>query len=86
LKVGAECGGANPGPVVYGLGNTQPTISDANVYLARLSFENFDNPVSIDKVEEALVEAIAKPFNVTAEEAAQGILDIANSNKLNALK
>ncbi len=37
-------------------------------------------------MEEALVEAIAKPFNVSAEEAAQGILDIANSNMLNALK
>jgi len=49
-------------------------------------FGNFDNPVSIDKVEEALIEAIAKPFHVSAEEAAQGILDIANSNMLNALK
>lgn len=37
-------------------------------------------------MEEALVEAIAKPFHVSAEEAAQGILDIANSNMLNALK
>ncbi|QGG51098.1 hydantoinase/oxoprolinase family protein [Lysinibacillus pakistanensis] len=86
LKVGPDSAGANPGPVAYGLGNTQPTITDANVYLGRLSLENFDNPVSIDKVEEALTEAIAKPFNVTAEEAAQGILDIANSNMLNALK
>ncbi len=86
LKVGPDSAGANPGPVAYGLGNTQPTITDANVYLGRLSLENFDNPVSIDKVEEALVEAIAKPFNVSAEEAAQGILDIANSNMLNALK
>lgn len=86
LKVGPDSAGANPGPVAYGLGNTQPTITDANVYLGRLSLENFDNPVSIDKVEEALVEAIAKPFHVSAEEAAQGILDIANSNMLNALK
>lgn len=86
LKVGPDSAGANPGPVAYGLGNTQPTITDANVYLGRLSLENFDNPLSIEKVEEALTEAIAKPFNVTAEEAAQGILDIANSNMLNALK
>lgn len=86
LKVGPDSAGANPGPVAYGLGNTQPTITDANVFLGRLSLENFDNPISIDKVEEALVEAIAKPFNVSAEEAAQGILDIANSNMLNALK
>ncbi len=86
LKVGPDSAGAKPGPVAYGLGNTQPTITDANVYLGRLSLANFDNPVSIDKVEEALVEAIAKPFNVSAEEAAQGILDIANSNMLNALK
>ncbi|MGF0469546.1 hydantoinase/oxoprolinase family protein [Lysinibacillus fusiformis] len=86
LKVGPDSAGANPGPVAYGLGNTQPTITDANVYLGRLSLANFDNPVSIDKVEEALIEAIAKPFHVSAEEAAQGILDIANSNMLNALK
>ncbi|MGE6863938.1 GntR family transcriptional regulator, partial [Bacillus cereus] len=60
----------------------EATETDANVYLGRLSLANFDNPVSIDKVEEALVEAIAKPFNVSAEEAAQGILDIANSNRV----
>ncbi|KOS63424.1 hydantoinase/oxoprolinase family protein [Lysinibacillus sp. FJAT-14222] len=86
LKVGPDSAGANPGPVAYGLGNTQPTITDANVYLGRLSLENFDNPVSINKIEEALIASIAKPFHVTAEEAAQGILDIANSNMLNALK
>ncbi|WP_285397243.1 hydantoinase/oxoprolinase family protein [Lysinibacillus sp. fls2-241-R2A-57] len=86
LKVGPDSAGANPGPVAYGLGNTQPTITDANVYLGRLSLENFDNPVPLTKIEEALITSIAKPFNVTAEEAAQGILDIANSNMLNALK
>ncbi|MGE7998875.1 hydantoinase/oxoprolinase family protein [Lysinibacillus sp. NPDC093190] len=86
LKVGPDSAGANPGPVAYDLGNTQPTITDANVYLGRLSLENFDNPASINKIEEALIASIAKPFHVTAEEAAQGILDIANSNMLNALK
>ncbi|MGE7915480.1 hydantoinase/oxoprolinase family protein [Lysinibacillus xylanilyticus] len=86
LKVGPDSAGANPGPVAYGLGNRQPTITDANVYLGRLSLENFDNPVPLTKIEEALITSIAKPFNVTAEEAAQGILDIANSNMLNALK
>ncbi|MFF2177624.1 hydantoinase/oxoprolinase family protein [Lysinibacillus sp. NPDC058147] len=86
LKVGPDSAGANPGPVAYDLGNTQPTITDANVYLGRLSLENFDHPASINKIEEALIASIAKPFHVTAEEAAQGILDIANSNMLNALK
>ncbi|EON72587.1 hydantoinase/oxoprolinase family protein [Lysinibacillus sphaericus] len=86
LKVGPDSAGANPGPVAYGLGNTQPTITDANVFLGKLSLANFDHPVAMNKIEEALMQSIARPFNVTAEEAAQGILDIANSNMLNALK
>src|SRR5699024_11634825 len=60
--------------------------SDANVLTGRLSGKNFDYDVDLKLVENKIKEKIAEPFNMTPEEAALGILRIANSNMLNALK
>lgn len=86
LKVGPQSAGASPGPVAYNKGGTEPTTTDANLYTGRLSPKNFDYSVDMDKVEAALHEKIAKPFHVSTEEAALGIIRIANSNMLTALK
>ncbi|WP_078593874.1 hydantoinase/oxoprolinase family protein [Evansella clarkii] len=86
LRVGPKSAGALPGPVAYGRGGEEPTTTDANLVVGRLSPANFDNDVDMEKVKQAITEKIAKPFSTTVEEAALGIIRIANSNMLNALK
>ncbi|WP_257349827.1 hydantoinase/oxoprolinase family protein [Pseudalkalibacillus decolorationis] len=86
LKVGPQSAGSTPGPVAYGKGGTEPTTTDANLVTGRLSKENFDYEVDLEKVKAAVDEKIAKPYDTTEEEAALGIIRIANSNMLNALK
>ncbi|MBO8137849.1 MAG: hydantoinase/oxoprolinase family protein [Desulfotomaculum sp.] len=86
LKVGPQSAGALPGPVAYGRGGTEPTTTDASLITGRLSAKNFDNEVNLDKVKEAINEKVAKHFNMSVDEAALGIIRIANSNMLNALK
>ncbi|MGY3717648.1 hydantoinase/oxoprolinase family protein [Sutcliffiella cohnii] len=86
LRVGPKSAGALPGPVAYGKGGQDPTTTDANLVVGRLSAKNFDNDVDMDKVRLSIKEKIAAPFNTSVEEAALGIIRIANSNMLNALK
>lgn len=86
LKVGPQSAGAMPGPVAYGLGGTEPTTTDANLLAGRLSPKNFDYDVDMDEVREAIQTKVGNQFGITAEEAALGIIRIANSNMLNALK
>ncbi|WP_174727031.1 hydantoinase/oxoprolinase family protein [Mesobacillus harenae] len=86
IRVGPHSAGAVPGPVAYGSGGTEPTITDANLVTGRLSPNNFEHPVDMVKVQDVIREKIAEPFGVTVEEAALGIIRVANSNMLNALK
>lgn len=86
LKVGPQSAGALPGPVAYGRGGTEPTTTDASLITGRLSAKNFDNEVDLVEVSRAIHEKVAKHFNLSVEEAALGIIRIANSNMLNALK
>ncbi|SIT72906.1 hydantoinase/oxoprolinase family protein [Edaphobacillus lindanitolerans] len=86
LKVGPQSAGAMPGPVAYGNGGVQPTTTDANLFVGRLSKKNFENPVDMDEVKRAIDRHVADPFRTSTEDGAMGIIDIANSNMLNALK
>lgn len=86
LKVGPQSAGARPGPVAYGQGGTEPTTTDANLLTGRLSPKNFDYEVKMENVKAAIEEKIGNHFGISAEEAALGIIRIANSNMLNALK
>ncbi len=86
LKVGPQSAGALPGPVAYGLGGTEPTTTDANLLTGRLSAKNFDYDVDMDRVRKAIKEKIADYYEISPEEAAMGMIRIANSNMLNALK
>src|SRR5699024_2101618 len=86
LKVGPESAGALPGPISYGQGGMEPTTTDANLLTGRLSAKNFDYDVDLNLVRDVMQEKIANHFEMTAEEAALGIIRIANSNMLNALK
>src|SRR5690606_30840822 len=78
IKVGPQSAGALPGPVAYGKGGTEPTTTDANLATGRLSPHNFDNEVDMDKVKHAIYEKIAEPFGLSTDDAALGIIRIAN--------
>ncbi|PGY10300.1 hydantoinase/oxoprolinase family protein [Bacillus sp. AFS031507] len=86
LRVGPQSAGALPGPIAYGKGGTEPTTTDANLVVGRLSPKNFDNAVDMESVRNAIQEKIANHFDTSVDEAALGIIRIANSNMLNALK
>lgn len=86
LKVGPESAGALPGPVAYGLGGTSPTTTDANLIVGRLSARNFGYNVDLERVKAAIKETVADHFELSVEEAALGMIRIADSNMLNALK
>ena len=86
LRVGPQSAGALPGPVAYQKGGTEPTTTDANLVVGRLSKKNFDVEVDMDKVRAAIKEKVGDPYGLGAEEAAMGIIRVANSNMLNALK
>jgi len=86
MKVGPQSAGAMPGPVAYGRGGVNPTTTDANLVTGRLSPKNFQNDVDMLAVRSAIQEKLSKHLDVSVEEASLGIIRIANSNMLNALK
>ncbi|PCJ47289.1 MAG: hydantoinase [Moraxellaceae bacterium] len=92
LQVGPESAGAFPGPACYG--NThhqtqlQATVTDANVVLGRLRPELFlggNMNLDVDAAHRALAP-LANALTLTVEEAAMGIIEIANEHMVNALR
>ncbi|GHH98836.1 hydantoinase/oxoprolinase family protein [Neobacillus kokaensis] len=87
LRNGPQSAGAVPGPACYQRGGEEPTNTDANLVLGRLSTELLDGQMSLDK-EAALkvVRKIGEQFGYTDEEAANAILKVANANMCDALR
>jgi N-methylhydantoinase A len=82
LKVGPQSAGADPGPICYMGGGTEPTITDANVVLGRLDPDNFlGGTMKLDAAGAArgIAEKIAKPLKIDTVAAAQAIVEIAIS-------
>jgi N-methylhydantoinase A len=80
LRVGPQSAGAAPGPACYGLGGTEPTVTDANLLLGRLGADRFlggEIRLDVEAARSALVERVAKPLEMDATAAADGILRIA---------
>ena len=89
LRVGPQSAGADPGPVCYGLGGEQPTITDANLVLGRLDpayFAGGEMSLNLDAAREAIRTQCAEPLGLSVEEAAHGIVEIANTAMVNALR
>jgi N-methylhydantoinase A len=83
LKVGPHGAGAKPGPVCYGLGGVEPTVSDADLVLGYLNEDYFlGGRMSLNKTAalNAIRDKIAKPLGMEDIEAASGIYRIANSH------
>ena len=82
LHVGPESAGAQPGPVCYGLGGGEPTITDANLILGRLGADCFlggEMRLDLDGAKRALDERVATPLGLDLTQAADGILRIATT-------
>lgn len=88
LKVGPRSAGANPGPACYGLGNPEPTVTDANVVLQTQNPEYLLNGrMKIDRaLSLAAVETLAKRLGMGVLETANGILDIVTANMAKAIR
>jgi N-methylhydantoinase A len=88
LRVGPESAGADPGPIVYGRGGKQITVSDANAVLGRLDEAHFlGGRMSLDvDAARAAIEQLADQMNLNVEAAAQGIVNVANVNIDRALR
>jgi N-methylhydantoinase A len=89
LKVGPRSAGAQPGPVSYGRGGEQPTLTDANICLNRLNpVALLDGRMPVDR-EAALASIetkIAGPLGISVEAAAYGIIQVAAANMSRAIR
>ena len=87
LKVGPQSAGADPGPMCYGSGGTEPTITDAHVLLGRIPphLLGGEVPLDIDRAEIG-VRQLAGRLDLASEHAATGILEISAWNQANALR
>jgi N-methylhydantoinase A len=89
LRVGPESAGARPGPICYGKGGAEPTITDANLVLGRLNPERLlgvDRPVTLDHVRQAIEDKVGKRLGLDADAAAAAILRIANDRMAGAMR
>jgi N-methylhydantoinase A len=88
LRVGPESAGAKPGPAAYMKGGVEPTVCDANVVLGYLPSDvQLGGKMAINK--EAAVAAVKKvsdAMEISVEEAAEGIVRIANEAMFGALR
>ena len=89
LRVGPESAGADPGPACYGTGGSQATVSDANLILGRLLPSAFlGGAMALDRQAAlaAITAGVGDPLGLTAEAAAEGIIEIANATMANAMR
>ncbi len=88
LRVGPQSAGAVPGPICYGRGGTQVTVSDANAVLGRLDPEHFLGgrmTLDVDAARSAM-GTLAAAAGLSLEDMAQGIIDVANASIDRALR
>jgi N-methylhydantoinase A len=82
LHVGPNSAGADPGPACYGKGATDPVVTDADLVLGRINPDRFLNggmKLDIAAARKAVHEKVGKPLGLSIEEAALGIVTIADS-------
>jgi N-methylhydantoinase A len=89
IVVGPESAGAEPGPICYGKGGTEPTVTDANVVLGYISPDWFNAGamrLDADAADDGIRRRIGEPLGISAQQAAWGIHLVATSNMENALR
>src|SRR3984893_8870055 len=89
LRVGPKSAGADPGPVCYGRGGTEPTVTDCNLLLGYLNQRSLlGGELSIDakKAAAAIRERLAQPLDIDIRAAAAAVIDVANHAMAEVLK
>ena len=88
LRVGPQSAGADPGPACYGLGGSEPTVTDAKLLTGVLNPENFAGgriALDMDRARNAM-QTIADGLDTTVEDAAAAVIRVVEANMNNALK
>jgi N-methylhydantoinase A len=89
MKVGPHSAGADPGPACYGLGGTEPTVTDADLVLGYLDpgyFLGGKMALDVEGARAAIEHEVAGPLGLSVDEAAWGIHTIVNENMANAAR
>jgi len=89
LHVGPESAGASPGPVCIGQGGTEATLTDADLVLGFLDPDYFlggEMRLDLAAARKAIEEQVAKPLGLSVEEAAAGIVDVANAHMADLIR
>ncbi len=87
LKVGPQSAGADPGPLCYAKGGTEPTITDAHVVLGRIPPHLLGGEIPLDvEAARAGITDLAATLGLDFERCATGILEISAWNQANALR
>lgn len=89
LRVGPESAGAVPGPVCFGRGGRVPTVTDCQLVLGWLDPTDYLSSrmvLDVATARQAIGDSIASPAGLTLEEAADGVLEVAEANMANAIR
>ena len=87
IRVGPESAGAVPGPVCYGLGGTEPTVTDANIVLGRIPSSILGGEMELDaNVAQESLAAMGSRVGMGPEEFAYGVLQLAAANMAGAVR
>ena len=88
LRVGPHSAGAEPGPAAYGQGGEEPTVTDANLFLGYLADEaTLGGEVMLQReLSEKALSSLGEKLGLDAQEAALGIVRVANAEMVRALR
>src|SRR5262249_3318212 len=88
LTVGPRSAGAEPGPVCYGRGGLEPTVTDAHLVLGRIpaSLLGGELPLDVGAARAAITERVGRPLRLAMEEAAAGIVEIIDNAMARAIR
>jgi len=89
LRVGPRSAGAHPGPICYGRGGAEPTITDANLVLGRLNAEKLlgvDGPADVPGIGRTLEQKLGRHLGLDAVATAAAIVRIANDRMAGAIR
>jgi N-methylhydantoinase A len=89
LRVGPRSAGSVPGPACYQRGGTEPTVTDANLVLGRLNPSGLlggELKLDLESARHVIAEKVAGPLGLAVEEAAMGIIRIANTKMTQACR
>ncbi|TMK03529.1 MAG: hydantoinase/oxoprolinase family protein [Alphaproteobacteria bacterium] len=89
IVVGPDSAGSEPGPVCYGRGGKEPTVTDADAALGRIDPTTFSGgkmPLDVAAAQRTLAERIGAPLKLATEHAALGVSEIVDENMANAAR